>query len=207
MITADSPTSTKNDSIKMDTYIKNFIGGSFLEPSSGNYLENPNPATGKTFSYIPDSQQDDVELAVAAAQKAFPSWSKAGVEFRYKVLNRIAELIGENLEEFALAESMDSGKPLSLARTVDIPRAQSNFRFFATAILHFSSESHNMEGQAINYTGCQLFVLPGDVFLLNLFLCIFLVGKSPRLWLQGIACYRKTIGNYTYDFILAFQSL
>jgi aminomuconate-semialdehyde/2-hydroxymuconate-6-semialdehyde dehydrogenase len=181
MISADSPTITKNDSIKMDTYIKNFIGGSFLEPTSGNYIENPNPATGKTFSYIPDSQQEDVELAVAAAQKAYPSWSKAGVEFRYKVLNRIAELIGEHLEEFALAESMDSGKPLNLARTVDIPRAQSNFRFFATAILHFSSESHNMEGQAINYTLRQPFGVVGCISPWNLPLYLFSWKIAPAL--------------------------
>ncbi|MCB0661156.1 MAG: aldehyde dehydrogenase [Saprospiraceae bacterium] len=165
----------------MEEYLKNYIGGEFLPPDSGNYLENPNPATGKTYSYIPDSQASDIDKAVAAAKNAFPAWSKSGTQFRYEVLNRIADLIGENLEAFALAESMDSGKPVSLSRSVDIPRAQSNFRFFATAILHFSSESHNMEGQAINYTLRQPFGVVGCISPWNLPLYLFSWKIAPAL--------------------------
>lgn len=165
----------------MEAYLQNYIGGKFLPPDSGNYIENPNPATGQTFSFIPDSGASDIDKAVAAAKKAFPVWSNAGIHHRYKVLNRIADLIGENLEEFALAECMDSGKPLSLAKTVDIPRAQSNFRFFATAILHFSSESHNMEGQAINYTLRQPFGVVGCISPWNLPLYLFSWKIAPAL--------------------------
>jgi aminomuconate-semialdehyde/2-hydroxymuconate-6-semialdehyde dehydrogenase len=172
---------TKNNSIKMEEYLKNYIGGQFLSPDSGKYLENPNPATGKTFSYIPDSGASDIEKAVAAAKKAYKSWSTSGIQFRYEMLNRIADLIGDNLEAFALAESMDSGKPLSLAKSVDIPRAQSNFRFFATAILHFSSESHNMEGQAINYTLRQPFGVVGCISPWNLPLYLFSWKIAPAL--------------------------
>lgn len=134
-------------------YLQNYINGRLSAPAAGNYIDNINPATNEVYSLIPDSDQTDVNEAVVAAKKAFPLWSETPVEKRFKILNRIADLIDENLERLALAESTDNGKPLKLARTVDIPRASSNFRFFATSILHFASESHNMEGMdTINYT-------------------------------------------------------
>src|SRR5437588_12329704 len=115
--------------------IPNFNDGQFVEPVGGKYLDNVEPATGKPYSLVPDSDARDVDLAVAAADKAFPSWSKTAAADRSPILLRIAELIERDLEKLARAESIDTGKPLSLARSLDIPRAASNFRFFATAIL------------------------------------------------------------------------
>src|SRR4051812_31461101 len=132
--------------------ISNFIDGQFLEPVSGKYLDNIEPATGKTYSKVPDSDASDVELAVAAAEKAFPAWSKTPAGDRSRVLLRIADLIDRDLEKLARAESTDTGKPIKLARSLDIPRAASNFRFFATAILHTQNEMHVMNGVALNYT-------------------------------------------------------
>ncbi len=132
--------------------IKNFIGGEFVEPRTGNYLENVEPATGKPYSQVPDSGQEDVELAVAAAEKAFPDWSKKTTAERSTILLRIADLIERDLEKFARAESVDTGKPITLARSLDIPRAVANFRFFATAILHTENEAHVTDGVAFNYT-------------------------------------------------------
>src|SRR5262249_11838618 len=132
--------------------IQNFIDGQFVEPGSGNYLENIEPATGKPYSLVPDSDARDVELAVAAAEKAFPGWSHTPAAERSRVLLRIADLIERDLENFARADSVDTGKPLSLARGLDIPRASSNFRFFATAILHTENEAHVTDGVAFNYT-------------------------------------------------------
>jgi aminomuconate-semialdehyde/2-hydroxymuconate-6-semialdehyde dehydrogenase len=132
--------------------IKNFIDGQFVEPVGGKYLENIEPATGKPYSQVADSDARDVELAVTAAEKAFPEWSQAPAAERSKILLRIADLIERDLEKFARAESIDTGKPLSLARTLDIPRAASNFRFFATAILHTESEAHVTDNVAFNYT-------------------------------------------------------
>ena len=109
--------------------IENFIGGEFVRPSAGKYLENIEPATGHTYSLVPDSDSRDVELAVTAAENAFPAWSRTPVAERSRFLLRIAELIDRDLEKFARAESIDTGKPLSLARSLDIPRASSNFRF------------------------------------------------------------------------------
>jgi aminomuconate-semialdehyde/2-hydroxymuconate-6-semialdehyde dehydrogenase len=132
--------------------IKNFIDGTFVEPVGGKYLDNIEPATGKPYSQVPDSDARDVELAVAAAEKAFADWSKKSAAERSEILLRIAYLIERDLEKLARAESIDTGKPLSLARSLDIPRAASNFRFFATAILHSESEAHITDNIAFNYT-------------------------------------------------------
>jgi aminomuconate-semialdehyde/2-hydroxymuconate-6-semialdehyde dehydrogenase len=132
--------------------ILNFIGGEFLEPQAGRFLDNIEPATGKPYSQVADSGKEDVDLAVAAAEKAFPDWSKKPAAERSKILLRIADLIERDLEKFARAESIDTGKPITLARTLDIPRAVANFRFFATAILHTESEAHVTDGVAFNYT-------------------------------------------------------
>jgi aminomuconate-semialdehyde/2-hydroxymuconate-6-semialdehyde dehydrogenase len=132
--------------------IKNFIDGQFVEPASGKYLDNFEPATGKTYSQVADSDARDVDFAVAAAERAFVEWSQRSAAERSGFLLRIAELIERHLEKFARAESVDTGKPISLARSLDIPRAIANFRFFATAILHTESEAHITDNVAFNYT-------------------------------------------------------
>src|SRR2546421_7990033 len=132
--------------------IRNFIDGKFVEPVGGKYLDNIEPATGKVYSQVADSGKEDVDLAVAAAEKAFADWSKTPAQKRSQILLRIADLIERDLEKLARAESIDTGKPLSLARSLDIPRAASNFRFFATAILHTENEAHITDGIAFNYT-------------------------------------------------------
>jgi len=132
--------------------IQNFIDGQFVEPTGGKYIDNIEPATGKPYSQVAASDARDVEAAVAAAERAFTEWSKTPVARRSKLLLRIAELIERDLEKLARAESIDTGKPLSLARALDIPRAASNFRFFATAILHTESEAHITDNVAFNYT-------------------------------------------------------
>jgi aminomuconate-semialdehyde/2-hydroxymuconate-6-semialdehyde dehydrogenase len=132
--------------------IQNFIDGKFVEPVGGKYLDNIEPATGKPYSQVADSGKEDVDLAVVAAEKAFPDWSKKPSAERSTILLRIADLIERDLEKLAHAESIDTGKPLSLARSLDIPRAASNFRFFATAILHTENEAHITDGVAFNYT-------------------------------------------------------
>jgi aminomuconate-semialdehyde/2-hydroxymuconate-6-semialdehyde dehydrogenase len=132
--------------------IQNFIDGQFVEPVGGKYLDNIEPATGKAYSQVADSDAHDVDLGVAAAEKAFRDWSKRPATDRSNFLLRIAELIERDLERFARAESIDTGKPISLARTLDIPRSIANFRFFATAILHTESEAHVTDNVAFNYT-------------------------------------------------------
>lgn len=132
--------------------IQNYIGGELVEPISKKYLDNYNPAIGKVYSLIPDSDEKDVQKAVDAAQAAFPSWSHTPKEERSKILMKIADLIDRDFEKLAVAESIDHGKPVWLAKMIDIPRASVNMRFYATGILHFASEAHSMEQTAINYT-------------------------------------------------------
>ena len=132
--------------------IKNYINGKLVESSSGNYIDNYNPASGKVYSLVPDSNEDDINAAVLAANTAFQIWSKTSKKYRSDLLMRLASKIEDYSEELIIAESRDNGKPEALARLVDIPRASENFRFFATAILHFSSELHDMDGKALNYT-------------------------------------------------------
>ena len=132
--------------------IKHFIDGELAEPVSGSYLDNIEPATGAAYSFVADGDAQDVDRAVAAAVRAFPTWSVTPVEERSRILLKLAQLIENRLEDFAHAESVDTGKPIAAARTIDIPRAIKNFRFFATAILHFQSESHATDNVALNYT-------------------------------------------------------
>lgn len=132
--------------------IRNFIAGKPRDAVSGATLEKSSPATGELLARLPDSSAEDVDLAVAAAAEAFPAWSQTPAAERSKVLLRIAALLEADLPRLAMAECLDTGKPLSLARSMDIPRAVANFRFFATAILHTRSESHFTDHLALNYT-------------------------------------------------------
>ena len=162
-------------------HIANYIAGTLQAPLNGKYIDNVNPATGEVYSQTPDSDIKDVEEAVGAAKAAFPLWSTMPVEDRFKILNRIAELIDENLDALALAETNDNGKPLWLSKRVDIPRASSNFRFFATGIMHFSTDSHNMEDKAINYTLRQPIGVVGCISPWNLPLYLFTWKIAPAL--------------------------
>jgi aminomuconate-semialdehyde/2-hydroxymuconate-6-semialdehyde dehydrogenase len=161
--------------------IKNYINGDLGAPLSNHYLENYNPATGEVYSYVPDSDERDVALAVAAAEKAFLKWSVAPVEERSRIMMRIADSIDTKLEKLALAESIDNGKPVALAKSVDIPRASSNFRFFASAIIHFSSEAHPMTDTAINYTLRNPIGVAGCISPWNLPLYLFTWKIAPAI--------------------------
>jgi len=161
--------------------IKNYINGELIEPIGKQYIDNYNPAIGKVYSLIPDSDERDVQLATEAALKAFPSWSVTPKDERSRIMLKISELIEKNLERFAIAESIDNGKPISLARMVDIPRAAANFHFYATAILHYASESHSMEDTAINYTVRTPVGVAGCISPWNLPLYLFTWKIAPAI--------------------------
>lgn len=132
--------------------IANYINGKLIEPKSNSYINNYNPATGQVYSLIPDSNEEDVKIAIESAKNAFPSWSKLKNSERSRWLEKISNGINDRQDELALAESIDNGKPLKLAKKVDIPRACENFKFYATAIQHFASESHHNTVGMINFT-------------------------------------------------------
>lgn len=135
-----------------DKYIKNYIDGALVPATSGNYLDNLNPSIGKVYSSLADSDRVDVERAVEAAERAFPAWSSADVQKRFRIMLRIADIIEQNLDSFARAETIDSGKPISMSSSVDIPRGHDNFRYFATSMLHFLSQSHYTPKDSVNFT-------------------------------------------------------
>jgi aminomuconate-semialdehyde/2-hydroxymuconate-6-semialdehyde dehydrogenase len=137
------------------TRLTNWIGGEALPPQSGRHLDRENPATGLLQLQIPDSGAEDVELGVRAAQKAFIGWSRRPPSERADLCDAIADRIEENAAELAEIESRDQGKPVWLAKTVDIPRAVHNFRFFAGAVRHQVDESARMDEGTLNIVSRQ----------------------------------------------------
>jgi aminomuconate-semialdehyde/2-hydroxymuconate-6-semialdehyde dehydrogenase len=161
--------------------LKNYINGELVEPAGGQYLDNYNPAQGKVYSLIPDSDEKDVQRAVEAAKAAFPAWSVTPKEKRSEVMMRIAHLIDKNFDKLAHAESTDHGKPVWFAKMVDIPRASSNMQFYATGILHFASETHAMEDTALNYTLREPIGVVGCISPWNFPLYLFTWKIAPAL--------------------------
>jgi aminomuconate-semialdehyde/2-hydroxymuconate-6-semialdehyde dehydrogenase len=133
----------------MTTLLANLINGRAAPPIGGAYLDNIEPATGQVYSRIPDSDERDVAAAAHAAKSAFPAWSATPAPDRSRLLHRLADLIDANLDTLAQAECRDNGKPVALARSVDIPRAAANFRFFADAILKPREEVYHTEPGAV----------------------------------------------------------
>jgi aminomuconate-semialdehyde/2-hydroxymuconate-6-semialdehyde dehydrogenase len=161
--------------------IKNYIAGSFCDAIDNIKTENINPATNKVFGNMPCSNAKDIDAAVCAAEKALPNWQNMSNEKRSEILLKIADLIDENIDMLALAETTDNGKPLALSMRVDIPRASTNFRFFATALTHYASESHSMSNEAINYTLRQPVGIVGCISPWNLPLYLFTWKIAPAL--------------------------
>ncbi|WMI64340.1 aldehyde dehydrogenase [Aestuariibaculum sp. YM273] len=162
--------------------IQNYINGNFHDPLSNEWLDNYCPANGEIYGSLPNSGKEDVDNAYIAAQSAFPGWSQTSLDERSRILIRISKGIEANLDRFAEMESRDNGKPLSLAKTIDIPRAASNFRFFAHAITQFSSESHQSIGQdAVNYTLRQPIGVAGCISPWNLPLYLFTWKIAPAI--------------------------
>ncbi|PTM02691.1 MAG: 2-hydroxymuconic semialdehyde dehydrogenase [Bacteroidetes bacterium] len=162
--------------------IQNYINGNFHNPIQDNWINNYNPSNGEIYSQIPNSSKEDVENAYIAAKSAFPSWSQTTLDERSRIMIRISELIEANLERLAEAESKDNGKPIWLAKAVDIPRASSNFRFFGNAITQFASESHESVGHdAINYTLRHPIGVVGCISPWNLPLYLFTWKIAPAI--------------------------
>ena len=161
--------------------LHNWIDGQPVPPVSGAYLPDREPATGKVFAEVPDSDATDIDRAVASARAAFPSWSRTPASVRSRKLLEVADALEADLERFARAESIDTGKPIRLSRTLDIPRAIANFRFFATAILHTHSESHATDQAALNITLRQPRGVAGCISPWNLPLYLFTWKIAPAL--------------------------
>jgi aminomuconate-semialdehyde/2-hydroxymuconate-6-semialdehyde dehydrogenase len=162
--------------------IKNYINGEFVNPILDNWIDNYNPSNGEIYSQIPNSSDIDLKNAFKAAKNAFPKWSETTLEKRSQILSNIAHLITEKLPELAAAEAKDNGKPLELAKSIDIPRAAANFQFFANAITQFASETHDSVGlNAINFTLRQPIGVVGCISPWNLPLYLFTWKIAPAI--------------------------
>ncbi|MBT3519229.1 MAG: aldehyde dehydrogenase family protein, partial [Candidatus Marinimicrobia bacterium] len=159
----------------------NFINGKFVAPNSNQYLEIFEPATGQTYAQVADSNSADIENAYESAQNAFGNWSSLSVKERADYLNKIAEGLESRLDEFAEYESRDTGKPISLAKSVDIPRAVSNFRFFADYGQEFNFESELNNDQSHNKIIRSALGVIGCISPWNLPLYLFSWKIAPAL--------------------------
>ena len=167
--------------LELPSQLEHYINGKLVASVGGKMIAKSNPATDEHLYHLPDGDLADVELAVEAANHAFPLWRNTSAEERFRYLNKIAELIELYIDDLSLAETNDNGKPLWLSRQVEIPRASSNFRFFAGAQMHFASESHSMGDKAINYTLRQPIGVVGCISPWNLPLYLFTWKIAPAL--------------------------
>jgi aminomuconate-semialdehyde/2-hydroxymuconate-6-semialdehyde dehydrogenase len=164
------------------SHLLHYIDGKLVPSASGEWLDVFNPAYGKVYSQLASGKRQEVDMAVAAAQKAQKTWGATPQEERCRLLNALANGIEKRFDEFALAESLDNGKPLWLTKAMDIPRAIANLRFFGHAITQFSSEAHETVGQnAINYTLRQPIGVVACISPWNLPLYLFTWKIAPAL--------------------------
>ncbi len=161
--------------------LTNFIDGDYRAPATGAYLPVVEPATGKVYAEVPDSGATDIDAAVAAARRAERGWATTPPSQRANLLRRIADLIEARLDSLAEEESRDSGKPVKVACSVDIPRAVANFRFFAAMAESQASESHHGEAGTLNYTLRQPLGVVGCISPWNLPLYLFSWKIAPAL--------------------------
>ena len=161
--------------------ILNYIDGEMIPPMDGEFLDNVNPATGKVYSLVPNSKASDVKRAIAAASKALPAWSALGPTERSHFLIKISELITKNLEELSLAETIDNGKPISVSKTVDIPRSAENFQFFSEEIKRFKGEEFSDLGRGQNTVHYFPVGVVGCISPWNLPLYLFTWKIAPAL--------------------------
>ena len=161
--------------------IKNYINGNLVGAAAGDFLEVEEPASGEVYARIPISTSSEVDQAVDAGSKAFDGWSGLSASERSGWLQKLANAIEKNHHDLALAESRDTGKPISLASELDIPRAASNLRFFAGAILHNHSQVHHTDQRVMNYTNRLPLGVVGCISPWNLPLYLFTWKIAPAL--------------------------
>lgn len=165
----------------MIEHINNFINGDWVEPVSGSYLDVYEPATGNVYCRAAASGKEDVQWAVQAANDAFPEWAAASKQQRSEILHNIADGIEAQLDQLAELESRDNGKPVWLAKSVDIPRAVTNFHVFADAILEFDGEVYMSEEFGENTIHLNPLGVVGCISPWNLPLYLFSWKIAPAI--------------------------
>ncbi len=164
-----------------EKYIKNYINGAFVPSLSGDYLDNINPANGKVYAQFPNSNENDLNQAVEVAHKVQAAWARLESERRFRILMRIADILEQNLIEFARAETLDTGKPVSMAVSNDVPDAQACFRYYATSIMHQDSSSKSGQNGFINLSMRQPVGVVACIIPWNMPLFILCQKVAPAL--------------------------
>lgn len=129
----------------------NYINGELTAPKDNNYLDVYNPATGIAYTKVPESTAVDLDAAICSAKEAFRDWQKVSHQERAQWLRKLANGIEKYSNELAIAESCNTGKPISLAKNLDIARSAANFLFYADAITQFRSDCYSSDPNIINY--------------------------------------------------------
>ena len=161
--------------------LTNFINGKFMQPKTEEYLDVFEPATGQVYSKVPNSSSTDIDVAFQAANAAFPGWSELTVTDRSQYLHKIAELLEHQLDDFANYESRDTGKPVTIAQSVDIPRAIANFRVFGEYGPTFKFNSELNSDQSENRVVHAPLGVVGCISPWNLPLYLFTWKIAPAL--------------------------
>jgi aminomuconate-semialdehyde/2-hydroxymuconate-6-semialdehyde dehydrogenase len=170
--------------------VRNTIDGAMVDPIGGHWIENVEPATGAVYGRIAASDELDVQAAVDAAERAFPDWRGRSAAERGALLHHLADAVEAETESLARMESIDNGKPIDLARNVDIPRAVTNLRFFADAGVGSRTETHVTEGAAINTVLREPIGVVGLISPWNLPLYLLTWKIAPAL-IMGNTCVAK----------------
>jgi aldehyde dehydrogenase len=171
---ADSPVTLK-------ARYENFIGGRWVAPTTGEYSENRTPATGEPFTEVPRSAPADVELALDAAHAAKTGWGEASTTERSKVLNKDADAMEEHLEELAIAESWENGKPIRETLAADIPLAADHFRYFASVIRGEEGSISEIDKNTIAYHFHEPLGVVGQIIPFNFPLLMAAWKLAPAL--------------------------
>ena len=161
--------------------ILNFIDGALKEPENGNYIETINPAIGKVYAHVPDSDEKDLDLAVLAAKRAFPIWRDMDAEGRAKIMHKMDDLLDKNLDKLVEAEVNDNGMNYDFAKNEEVPRGAANFRSFADEALKFCQPKEFSSDIAKGHIRHEPVGIVGTISPWNLPLLLFTWKIAPAL--------------------------
>jgi aldehyde dehydrogenase len=176
-----APPGETGSPVSLKPRYENFIGGHWVAPTTGEYSENRTPATGEPFTEVPRSAPDDVELALDAAHAAKTGWGEASTTERSRVLNKVADAIEEHLEELAIAESWENGKPVRETLAADIPLAADHFRYFASVIRGEEGSISEIDKNTVAYHFHEPLGVVGQIIPFNFPLLMAAWKLAPAL--------------------------
>jgi betaine-aldehyde dehydrogenase len=158
-----------------------FIDGRFVDAASGETLATLNPHDNSVIADVALAGREDIDRAVAAAQRAFPAWSRMAAADRGRILLKLADLIEANAEELARLESLDTGHPIRDSRNLDVPRTAACFRYFGGMADKFQGETIPVEAGFLNYTLREAVGVVGQVVPWNFPLMFTSWKMAPAL--------------------------